>query len=137
MKQDILGQLVRFGLVGLGGTLIHLAVAWMANRWGGIAPYTANFAGFAAAFTWSYLGHFYWTFGRRSAHGRHLSRFLVVALAGYGLTNLVIWIVVTRLGHPFEAALGVILIVVPTSTWLLSRIWAFRAPAPDGPDRTG
>lgn len=127
MSRALLGQIFRFGLVGLAGTGVHLAVAWAANRLGGVPPYGANLAGFIAAFAWSYLGHFYWTFARRSGHRRHLSRFVIVALSGYALTNLVIWVVVTRMGHTFEWALAVILVAVPAFTWAVSRVWAFRA----------
>ncbi len=123
-----LRQIARFGTVGVGATLVHLAVAWLANHVADLAPYTANAVGFAAAFTLSYLGHFFWTFGRRQGHRRHLPRFLVVSAAGYGLTNLIVWLVVGQLGHPFDAALVVILFTVPPATWALSRIWAFRVP---------
>ena len=120
-------EVLRFGTVGAGATLVHLIVAWIANRAGGMPPYAANACGFFAAFTLSYLGHFYWTFGRQAGHTRHLPRFVIVAGIGYALTNLIIWVVVDRAGYPFEAALGTILVAVPASTWALSRIWAFRA----------
>lgn len=125
----VVREILRFGSVGAGATLVHLAGAWLANRGLGFQPFLANACGFAVAFTLSYLGHFYWTFGRQAGHARHLPRFIVVAGVGYALTNLVVWLVTMRGGYPFEAALAVILVVVPTSTWLLARIWAFRASA--------
>ncbi len=125
--KDLLREALRFASVGAGATIVHLAVAWIANRLGGIPPYTANFCGFLAAFSLSYLGHFYWTFSKLSGHAHHLPRFIVVALFGYALTNVIVWAVDDRGGYPFEAALGVILFAVPTATWLLSRLWAFRS----------
>ena len=124
--KGLLREVVRFGTVGAGATLVHLIVAWIANRLGGIPPFTANGCGFVAAFSLSYLGHFYWTFSRQSGHARHLPRFIVVALFGYALTNLIVWLVTSNGGYPFEASLGAILVAVPASTWVLSRIWAFR-----------
>ncbi len=126
MGGGILRQIIRFGTVGIGATLVHLAVAWLANHSAGLAPYGANAAGFAAAFTLSYLGHFFWTFARRAGHRRHLPRFLVVSAMGYGLTNAVVWLVIGRMGGTFDAALAVILVTVPPTTWVLSRLWAFR-----------
>lgn len=120
-------EVLRFASVGAGATLVHLVVAWLANRVAGQEPFVANGCGFLAAFTLSYLGHFYWTFGRQAGHARHLPRFVVVAGLGYALTNLIVWAVTVRGGYPFEAALAVILVAVPASTWLLARIWAFRA----------
>lgn len=122
----LLREALRFATVGAGATLVHLVVAWLANRGVGFEPFTANACGFLAAFALSYLGHFYWTFGRQAGHSRHLPRFVVVALVGYALTNVVVWAIAIRAGLPFEAALAVILVVVPASTWLLARIWAFR-----------
>lgn len=122
----LIAQLGRFGTVGGLATLIHLAVAWVAARGGGASPFLANGIGFAAAFSFSYLGHFYWTFGQRDGHSVRLPRFLVVSGAGYCLTNLIVWIVVSRAGLAFEAALLVILFAVPLMTWALSRYWAFR-----------
>jgi putative flippase GtrA len=126
MSGDLIREVMRFGTVGAGATLVHLIVAWIANRAGGAPPFAANACGFVAAFTLSYLGHFYWTFGRQAGHARHLPRFVIVASFGYALTNLIIWIVTATAGYPFEASLGVILVAVPSATWLLSRIWAFR-----------
>lgn len=123
---EILREGARFALVGLGATLVHLGTAWATNRWAGLAPLSANSLGFTLAFAVSYLGHFYWTFGRQAGHRRHFSRFLVTATLGYGLSNLIVWIVAIRLGQSFELALGTILLTVPAATWIVSRIWTFR-----------
>lgn len=124
--RELVREILRFATVGAGATLVHLIVAWIANRAGGVPPYAANACGFVAAFSLSYLGHFYWTFARQAGHARHLPRFVIVAGIGYLLTNAIIWFVVDRGGYPFEAALGTILVAVPATTWVLSRIWAFR-----------
>jgi len=127
MSRAVLAQVVRFGLVGLAGTCLHLAVAWALHRGAGLAPYGANVGGFAVAFGASYLGHFYWSFGLRANHPRHAARFVCVALLGYALSNLSIWIVVDVLERSFEMALAAILAIVPGTTFLISRLWAFRA----------
>lgn len=122
----VAAQIGRFGVVGIIATLVHLAVAWMAARLFGAPPFLANAAGFAAAFACSYLGHFYWTFGQRAGHVARLPRFLIVSGTGFAMTNLVVWLVVKVAEQPFEVALAGILFVVPLTTWLLSRHWAFR-----------
>ncbi|MEM9138355.1 MAG: GtrA family protein [Pseudomonadota bacterium] len=122
-------QGARFGVVGIAATLIHLGGAWSANRWLDLSEYMANSAGFALAFAVSYLGHFYWTFQAQSRHRQSLGRFLAVALTGFALSNLIVWAVVAQAGQPFEAALAVILLIVPGSSWLVSRLWAFRSPS--------
>lgn len=126
--KDLLREALRFASVGAGATLVHLGVAWIANRLLHVPPYGANACGFVAAFSLSYLGHFYWTFARQSGHAHHLPRFVIVALCGYALTNVIVWAVTDRGGYAFEVSLAVILVAVPASTWVLSRLWAFRAP---------
>ena len=121
----LLAQLARFGLVGVAATLLHVLVAWLAHK-AGAAAFLANALGFVTAFACSYLGHFYWTFGQRAGHETRLPRFLVVSGVGFGLTNLIVWLVAERGGHGFETALLAILFVVPACTWALSRLWVFR-----------
>lgn len=122
----VLAQAARFGAVGIVATLVHLGVAWLVHRLGGAAPLTANAAGFATAFAFSYLGHFYWTFGQRMGHPVRLPRFMGVSGVGFALTNLITWGVTTGIGQRFEIALALILFAVPLTTWLLSRLWAFK-----------
>jgi putative flippase GtrA len=118
-------QLARFGSTGVAATLLHILVAFAAAKGPGFEPYAANACGFASAFVLSYLGHFYWTFGHREGHRRYLGRFLVLSVCGYGLSNLVIWLVVDRLGLSFLLALPWIAIVVPAFTFVSSKYWAF------------
>lgn len=123
---DLLAQAARFGIVGLAATLVHLAVAWLAHHLAGLVPLAANTLGFLSAFAFSYLGHFYWTFGQRTGHPVRLPRFLVVSATGFALTNLITWVTTSFAGASFDLALVIILVAVPLTTWTLSRLWAFR-----------
>ena len=125
---DLLKEGARFGIVGLIATALHVAVAWTLNHVAGAGPYAANAMAWMIAFVFAYLGHFYWTFGRSGNHRRHQLRFTVVSAAGFGMNNVVIWLVVDQLGLSFDVALVAILVVVPPASWVLSRLWAFRAP---------
>ena len=122
----LLAEAARFGAVGIVATLAHLGMAWAAYHAGGAPPLLANAAGFATAFAFSYLGHFYWTFGQREGHPVRLPRFMAVSAVGFAMTNLITW-GVTWSGASFDFALALILIAVPVTTWTLSRLWAFRA----------
>lgn len=126
---SMLREVGRFATVGVGATLVHLGVAWAAAGLGGLDPFIANGCGFVTAFAVSYLGHFYWTFAGPTEHRRHLPRFVIVSGIGYLLSNVIVWLVTTHSGYPFEVALLSILAIVPATTWTLSRIWAFRAGA--------
>lgn len=126
--KDLIRQGARFGLVGLGATLVHLAVAWIASHWIGLGDYIANGAGFVVAFWVSYFGHSHWTFEQERRDRRSLLRFVVVALLGYAMSNVIVWLVTDVFEASFDMALVAILFVVPPTTWIISRIWAF-APA--------
>jgi putative flippase GtrA len=122
---ETLFEVLRFGGTGIAATLLHLLIAFAAAKAMNLSPYAANATGFASAFAVSYLGHFYWTFGRRAGHRRYLARFLVLSLSGYGLSNLIIWLVVERAGLPFVLALPWIALAVPAFTFLSAKYWAF------------
>lgn len=121
----LLAQAGRFGVVGLAATLVHLLIAWLAHNQAEMMPVWANAFGFLVAFTFSYVGHFYWTFGQRAGHRVRLPRFVAVSATGFALSSLITR-AVTRGGQDFDLALALILVTVPLTTWLLSRLWAFR-----------
>jgi putative flippase GtrA len=124
--KEVLAQLCRFVGIGLLATLAHVAVAYLARSAAGIGPYQANLAGYAAAFSISYLGNFHWTFSLRGSHGRHLVRFAAVSLLGLGITTLIIHAVTTLGGLDYAFAMLAILAIVPPFNFVLSRTWAFR-----------
>jgi len=128
-EDRLIARLLRFGGVGAVATLTHVVVAILAAELGVGATF-ANFLGFCAAFTLSYLGHFHMTFrlgGNKDArHPVHILRFLVVSLLGLGLSSgLVLWLTVNQ-GFPFVITMGVVAIVVASANFVLSSLWAFR-----------
>ena len=118
-------QVVYFGGVGLLSTLVHVMVAWLASRSVLANPFLANTAGFASAFGVSYLGHFYFTFALREGHQRTLRRFVLLSLAGFALSNVIVWTIVRGLNLPFGVAMGIVAVAVPGASFLASRYWAF------------
>lgn len=123
-------ELIRFALVGGFATFVHQGVAWGLHALADLTPYWANLSGFLAALIASYLGHFYWTFQKTSGHERHLPRFMVIAWTGYFLSNVSIFVIVDLIGWPFELALAINTVLLPVSSWLLNRFWAFKAQSP-------
>jgi putative flippase GtrA len=90
------GQLARFALVGIVNTLIDVAV-W-ASLYGRVGSpiLIANSAGYAAGLLNSYVMNRRWTFRERrgtAGLGRFL-RFALVSLAGLGISNLTLGLLV-------------------------------------------
>ena len=121
-------QLGRFASVGALATLIHVTVALGLEGFAGFAPQAANLGGFLSAVLFSYAGHLQFTFGIAPRHSFHGPRFLAVALAAYltsaGMTQLIHG----TLGLPFAVAMGVVAGVVPMTTFLMLKLWAFATP---------
>lgn len=118
-------QGVRFGMVGLWATAVYAVAAAILHAMGA-TPSLANALGYAIATAVSFLGHFYWTFGKNTGHGRALLRFITVSACGFLLSAIIMHVVTGTLGAPFWVALTAILAVVPGISWVLGRYWAFR-----------
>ncbi|MCU0736216.1 MAG: GtrA family protein, partial [Methylotetracoccus sp.] len=80
---DELGRLVRFAIVGVVATLVHLSVAFALAMWLNWPNQAANLAGFASALMPSFLGHHCWTFRSDLRYGIAAPRFFLVAAMGY------------------------------------------------------
>ena len=132
----MLGQLIRFGITGVGVTLVFSAVygpiAANGNRlfflgrgaeWptiaGVIAFVVATVVGRVAHSQISFRGH--GTRSRRTAH-----RFLVVQLLGFALNQAFIWLLTGPLVHgPWWWPLVPAVFVTPLVTFGLQRNWVF------------
>lgn len=124
----MIGQLARFGVVGVAAMAVHwLVVAALVPL--GAAPLIANIVAFAVAFNVSYAGHRRWTFAAATpaapASGTPFWRFLGVALLSFAL-NETLYYGLLRQGMEYRLALFVVLVAVAALTFVLSRYWAFR-----------
>lgn len=120
-----LGEIVRFGSVGLAATAIHAGV-YAALVSLGVGPQWSNLGAFALAFVFSFFGHYSFTFrGRARSAGGAAARFFVVALAGYALNAGFVALTVDGLDQPPLFAVLFMLFVTPVVTFVLAKLWAF------------
>lgn len=116
------------GFVSIGALAagVHYVVALLAHAWGW-SPGNANWLGFLCAFPISYLGHRAWSFrGTQARHRQAFPRFFAVALFGFIGNQALLLLALTYTIFPFWLVLGVVMVVIALSTWLLSRFWAFH-----------
>jgi putative flippase GtrA len=116
-----------FALVGLAATGVHALMSLAARRFAGADPMVATFVGYVCAVGVSYLGNARFTFGRPALHGPQFVRFLVISLAGLAANLGLTWLIAKRLGWPFPVALAIVVVVIPTLTFIGSKLWAFVA----------
>lgn len=122
-----LGQLIRFGITGVGVTLVYAAIYWP------LATYVMNpnlavvfafviatFVGKAAHGAISFRGH-----GTRDDRTTH--RFFLVSLLGFALNSGFTWVLVTGpfVHGPTWWPLLPAVCVTPLVTFGLNRMWVF------------
>jgi putative flippase GtrA len=122
-------QLIRFGLIGIVATIVHVLVALSFHHGYGLSPLWSNALAFITAWAFSYVGHWRWTFGANTEHAYSIPRFLVVAIGGFGLNQLIVFVATAILGWPLWLALIPAMIIVPLASFVASRVWAYHQAA--------
>jgi putative flippase GtrA len=126
-------QLFWFGVVGVSAMLVHLATVALVLVPLGVPPLLANCAGFLVAFQVSHAGHRRFTFqdGRESASLSSAStsrlRFFGVALASFGINELLYALLLRYTTLDYRLALALVLVLVAALTFVLARNWAFAS----------
>ncbi|GLR46575.1 GtrA family protein [Sphingomonas astaxanthinifaciens] len=126
-QREMFGQLIRFGLVGVGLTLLYAAIYWPLATYV-MWPVLAVIIAFAIAVTVGFFLHSRWSF---KDHGKvedakTKAQFLVVQTSGMVLNALFTWIAVDRLHGPTWWPLVPAVLVTPFLTFALNRFWVFR-----------
>lgn len=112
----------RFIIVGGVATLTHLVTAaFLLALHPNAAPYLVNIIAFCNAFIVSFYGHRHFTFQKKGSGWR----FLVVAISGFVINNilltLMLWLTV-----PSFWAIAIATICIPILTYAASALWAFK-----------
>jgi putative flippase GtrA len=126
--RPLLGQLIRFGLVGALSTMIYDAVYWPLATYV-VPPVVAVIIGFSIAVCIGYPLHSRWSFkghGRRDGAAGRQGRFVTVQLTGMGFNMLCTWLLTGPVFHgPTWWPLIPATFVTPFLTYILNRTWVF------------
>ena len=125
---DIVGQLVRFGLVGGFVTILGVIFYWVPATFFGIPPLIANLLAYAVAVALGYVLHSKVSFkdhGSRDNVAKRTGRFFVVSLVSLGLNSLFVGILTGPLDGPTWWPLVPMLFVTPAVTFAMNRQWVF------------
>jgi putative flippase GtrA len=121
-------RILRFAMVGLSAAAIHYVSVVILVEALATPPLQANVAGFLISFWMSYFGHRFWTFGdQASINKRSFFRFFATALLGFGMNELLFYLMLSHTAIPYTIALAIAVFTVAISTYFLSRLWAFRS----------
>jgi len=130
-RRVMLGQIIRFGMVGGFVTALYAVVYSPLAKFHLTSPQVANFCGYLTAMVTGYVLHSRWSFrghGRRDNPAGTTGRFLIVSLVSYGLNAAFVFVLTdsAMLGGAWWWPLVPILFVTPAITFTLNRQWVFR-----------
>lgn len=117
-----------FTVIGAAAAAVHYVVAVSLEWTQLLPPSQANVAGFLMAFPVSYFGHRAFSFSKQTAtHSHAFPRFLAIAVVGFVANQLLLIAALRYTWLPFWFALGLVMVIIAASTYLLSRHWAFKS----------
>lgn len=123
----ILMRFVRFGIVGVSGTLIDFGVTWLCKEKLHWNKYLSNSIGFILAATNNYTWNRLWTFeSQNSEIFREYTTFVLIALVGLGLNNLIIWLLHEKLHLHFYLSKLIAIGCVMVWNFSMNYVFTFR-----------
>lgn len=125
----LIGQLIRFGIVGAVLTLLSLATYLVPAMWLGVPPLIANLLAYGVAVVAGYALHSRLSFAGHGGRDRPAirgSRFVAVSLVSLALNSLFVWLFTGLLGGPAWWPVAPMMLVTPLVTFGLNRQWVFR-----------
>ena len=124
----MIGQLLRYGVVGALITALGQAIYYYGVEWGGLDPNVSIAVAFVIGVAIGYFAHGWISFaghGAREDHARMGSRFVVVNLFGFALNSFFVWLLVKALGGETWWPILPNVFLTPLATFLLHRRWTF------------
>lgn len=125
-SSSVVAEAIRYGLIGVGNTLLTLAIIFALIYWLDAQPLLANAVGYAIGFCCGYVFNRLWTFRSQAPVGRSVGRYVIAALVAYGLNALVIHFGIEWAGVSEYWIQPVGAVVYTVSLFVLSRVWVFR-----------
>ncbi|MDR2120368.1 MAG: GtrA family protein [Tannerella sp.] len=86
----IFRQAVKYGIVGIGNTLLSLIIIRIMTKWGGCSEAFSNFTGYVVGLVNSYILNRKWTFHSKSKWKKSAVRFFGVFAVCYALQLLLL-----------------------------------------------
>ena len=126
VSNETLGQLVRFGIVGLSLAALYSAIYWYLATYV-MAPVLAVAIAFAVAVSIGFVLHSRWSFrGHGKSEDRRMKiKFFIVQFSGFVLNEMFTWVLTGPMHGPTWWPLVPAILVTPLATFLFNRQWVF------------
>ncbi|WP_255594301.1 GtrA family protein [Pontibacter sp. HSC-14F20] len=119
-------KFLKFGLVGFTGLIIDFGVTFLVKeklRWN---KYVANSLGFILASINNYVLNRLWTFHSHDPEiGWQFSKFLLVAVAGLVINNLIVYLLTEKAKLNFYVSKFIAIVLVFIWNFLLNYLYTF------------
>jgi putative flippase GtrA len=116
----------RFTLVGITATGVHVLILWLLLTQTAFPTLVANLFAFLAAFGFSFIGNYVWTFSAPGDPYRAVRRFLLISGGAFAANTLLLaGLLASKWLEPIHAAM-VSAMLIPGITFLASRVWGFN-----------
>ncbi|MBI5147641.1 MAG: GtrA family protein [Parcubacteria group bacterium] len=130
MNFGIIGQLMKFGVVGVANTLVDFGVlnllTYLTGIYSGAGVFFFNLVSFSAAVTNSYFWNRYWTFkAGGEAAGVQFLEFIVVSVIGALINSGILFALTTFMVPPAGLSSPIWLNVAKLSATAVSMAWNF------------
>lgn len=123
-------KVVRFGLVGIVGTLVYFGLAAAATMSFRIPASVASIAAYFIAAVYSFLAHRYFTFRSKQPISKEAPRFAGVQIIGWSVAFLSPLFMTDLAGLPPLVAIVFVSLAVPLLSFLGMERLVFRARSP-------
>lgn len=118
--------LIRFGIVGVGATFVHMGVAAFLVHFDVTNVFLANLLAYLTAFSVAFTGHFFWTFQKGAPLKQAIWRYFIISASAFGVNNLVLLSLVESGVVSKVASVIIAAAIVPAISYVASRLWGFR-----------
>lgn len=118
------GQFIRFNIVGLASTLLHVAVAFALLDILDFSLMASNVGAFAVAISFSYMGHARWSF-ETNGELKSMLRFCVASGVNLLLIIGISHVVTVSQWQPY---MGIVLVavIIPLVGFFMQKLWVFE-----------
>jgi len=123
----VLLKFIKFCAVGFSGMILDFGTTWILKEKFRINKYISNSTGFIFAATSNYMLNRYWTFhsGNKEVATEYLS-FMLIALVGLGINNMVIFLLHEKLKLNFYFAKVLAVGVVTVWNFGMNFLFTFK-----------
>jgi putative flippase GtrA len=117
---------IRFGLVGIVATAIHILTLYSILSQSTLMPLLANTVAYLAAFGFSFVGNYVWTFRAPGNPVQAVGKFFIISIFAFSINTIVLAGMLRS--NNFSPLITTIFaaLIVPTITFFGSRCWGFQ-----------